>query len=162
MTFDPPHREDDSVEVLTTTRRNFLHTLVNTLSQRRLLVLTSAVTGVILVFLGLVISGTPTNSTAASTDESSISPTSQIPKPDKVSEPTEAAIDFVLGGQVPGLTIPGDLTRDSLSATVVSTSGEIVLVDVQAEQPEGLTTFATLLLQKSGATWRIREVFDPR
>jgi hypothetical protein len=49
-----------------------------------------------------------------------------------------------------------------LSALVVSSSGEIVLIDVQADLPEGLTTFATLLLQKSGTAWRIREVFDPR
>lgn len=80
----------------------------------------------------------------------------------QLSEPTEAAIEFVVSGQVPGLVVPEDATRDSLQATVVSTSGDIVLVDVQAQLNDGLTTFATLLLQKSGTAWRIREVFDPR
>ena len=75
---------------------------------------------------------------------------------------SEAAIDFVVSGKVSGVTLPAGVSAKDLSATVVSTSGEIVLVDVQADQPEGLTTFATLLLQKSGTAWRIREVFDPR
>jgi hypothetical protein len=78
------------------------------------------------------------------------------------SEPEQAAIDFVLTGQVEGVVIDADVSKDKITAHVVSRSGEIVLVEVQEENEGNLTTFATLLLQKSGATWRIRQVFDPR
>jgi len=77
-----------------------------------------------------------------------------------IQEPTQAAIDFVLGGSLTQLKIPNDVTAEELQATVVSQSGEVVLVEVSLLTNEDLTTFATLLLQKSGATWRIREVFD--
>jgi hypothetical protein len=78
------------------------------------------------------------------------------------SEPEQAAVDFVLSGQVEGVVIDADKSKTKLTAHVVSRSGEIVLVEVQEEKEGNLTTFATLLLQKSGATWRIRQVFDPR
>lgn len=87
-------------------------------------------------------------------------PSTQAPQ--SASEPEQAAIDFVFSGQVDGVVVGQDVTRENLSAHVVSRSGEIVLVEVQQEAEGNLTTFATLLLQKSGATWRIRQVFDPR
>lgn len=87
-------------------------------------------------------------------------PSAQAPQP--ASEPEQAAIDFVLSGQIEGVSVTLTTTRENLSAHVVSRSGEIVLVEVQEEAEGNLTTFATLLLQKSGATWRIRQVFDPR
>lgn len=95
---------------------------------------------------------------------SEVPPTSEQLKPSEVpaQDPTEAAIDFVVNGDVSGVKLPAGLSVRDLSATIVSQSGEIVLVDVQAESESGLTTFATLLLQKAGSTWRIREVFDPR
>jgi hypothetical protein len=65
-------------------------------------------------------------------------------------------------GDVPGIDAPEGLSEDSLSAVVVSRSGEIVLVDIHLMAEGGLTTFATLLLQKTGTTWRIREVYDPQ
>ena len=80
----------------------------------------------------------------------------------KPIDPASAAIDFVVNGQVTGVEVePGTRTSD-FTANVVSQSGEIVLVDVLRNEANGLTTFATLLLQKSGTAWRIREVFDPR
>lgn len=87
-------------------------------------------------------------------------PSEQAPQP--ASEPEQAAIDYVLSGQIEGVSVTSTTTRENLSAHVVSRSGEIVLVEVQEESGGNLTTFATLLLQKSGATWRIRQVFDPR
>lgn len=77
-------------------------------------------------------------------------------------EPEQAALDFVLAGQVEGISVGSGLTRSDLSAHIVSRSGDIVLVEVQQDMAGSLTTFATLLLQKSGATWRIRQVFDPK
>lgn len=82
--------------------------------------------------------------------------------PITVSEPEQAAIDFVLSGQVEGASINAEVSQATLTSHVVSRSGEIVLVEVQQEIEGNLTTFATLLLQKSGAAWRIRQVFDPR
>ena len=162
LSFDPPNNEDDLVEVAPTTPRA-LRSVTGMLSRRRVLVLSSAVSGVLLVFVGLGLTARPADSIAISPHNNGESiQASNQPIPGPADEPTEAALDFVVEGKVPGISVPEGLSRDSLSATVVSTSGEIVLVDVQADQPEGLTTFATLLLQKSGTAWRIREVFDPR
>lgn len=76
--------------------------------------------------------------------------------------PESAAIEFVMKTEISGVNVPRDVNADDLTATIVSQSGEIVLVDVQATTEEGLTTFATLLLQKAEFAWRIREVFEPR
>ena len=81
---------------------------------------------------------------------------------ENIQDPTQAALDFVRGGSLSQLTIPEGITSEDLHATVVSQSGEVVLVEVSLRTNEELTTFATLLLQKTGATWRIREVFDPQ
>jgi hypothetical protein len=161
-TFDPPRSELLEDEELPQLRRNSVQEIVRALSQRRVLVFASAVLGAVLVGVGLGLTSTPSNSTEAMSDTAPKAVFTQQPDPGNELEPTQAAIEFVLGGEVPGFTLPSGVSRDSLTATVVSTSGEIVLVDVQADQAEGLTTFATLLLQKSGTAWRIREVFDPR
>lgn len=163
ITFDPPEISIDPETEFPVGPERFLDSVSRHLSRRGLLVVGSALAGVLLVFVGLGITSNPMN--AQSTESVTAPLPTQSPQPSEsvlVMEPTEAAIGFVLGGQVSGLVIPDDVTHDSLSATVVSTSGEIVLVEVHAELPEGLTTFATLLLQKSGTAWRIREVFDPR
>lgn len=80
----------------------------------------------------------------------------------KPQDPASAAIDFVVNGEVDGVVIEPGTQASDFQANVVSQSGEIVLVDVLSNEASGLTTFATLLLQKSGTAWRIREVFDPR
>ncbi len=149
--------ENDLVE-----RRGLVLALRDRISQRKTLVIVAGFVGALLVFLGLSLTS-PTSMTGNSADQKVATDTSAIPvQVDQPTEPTEAAIDFVVSGQVPGLVIPEHASRDTLQASVVSTSGEIVLVDVQAQLNDGLTTFATLLLQKSGTAWRIREVFDPR
>ena len=136
--------------------------LKDRLSQRKTLVISAGFVSALLVFLGLSLTSAPHN-TANSTEKIITADKNSAPEETtQLSEPTDAAIEFVVSGQVPGLVVPEDATRDSLQATVVSTSGDIVLVDVQAQLSDGLTTFATLLLQKSGTAWRIREVFDPR
>ena len=162
MTFDPPRSQQIEDEELAEIPRNPVRVFVGALSRRRVLVIASAVSGVVLVVVGLGLTSTPTNSTEAMSDIAPTALSSQQPDPAHVMEPTQAAIEFVLAGQVPGFSLPSGVSRETLSATVVSTSGEIVLVDVHTDQAEGLTTFATLLLQKSGTAWRIREVFDPR
>lgn len=101
----------------------------------------------------------PANVSGGNTE---IATASQEAKIDTSQEPEIAAIDFVFAGEVEGITIENGLSRDELTAHIVSRSGEIVLVEVQRNQAGNLTTFATLLLQKSGATWRIRQVYDPR
>ena len=163
LSFDPPQSDYSQEDKLPSSQRKYLHNIVGSLSQRRVLIGASALAGVILVIVGLGITAPQPHSAAARQELQAETPdSSATADPDLNLEPTEAAINFVLAGKVPGIAIPDGITREALNATVVSTSGEIVLVDVQADQSEGLTTFATLLLQKSGTAWRIREVFDPR
>lgn len=103
-----------------------------------------------------------------------------VPRPDSTSEevtavphasstafhkpvdPAQAAIDFIVSGRVEGYVLPEDNSVQDLHAEVISTSGEVVLVEVTQTQEGQLTKFATLLLQKTGTTWRIREVYDPQ
>jgi hypothetical protein len=162
LSFEPPHNDDELLEVLHSESKMF-RSFGDIFTRRRVLVLSSAVSGVLLVLVGLGITARPADSIAVNPQKTLESiQVSKQPVPSPTQAPTEAAIDFVVEGKVPGFSVPDGLTRDSLSALVVSSSGEIVLIDVQADLSEGLTTFATLLLQKSGTAWRIREVFDPR
>ena len=119
---------------------------------------------VVIVAMGLLL---PTSSATSDTSASSASSMQETSVPLATENPTAqdpetAAIAFVLKGEVEGVTPDKDDQASDFQATVVSQSGEIVLVDVLRNEESGLTTFATLLLQKSGTTWRIREVFDPR
>lgn len=143
-------------------RRSLVLALTERISQRKRLVIVSGFVSALLVFLGLSLTSQPSKN-GGSLEQLATPGSSETPVlVDQPTKPTEAAIDFVVSGKVPGVVIPENASRDSLQATVVSTSGEIVLVDVQAQLNDGLTTFATLLLQKKGTAWRIREVFDPR
>jgi len=143
-------------------RRSLVLAFTDRFSQRKMILIVAGFVGALLVFLGLSLTS-PTPKIGNSADQKVAMDSSATPVVgDQSTEPTEAAIDFVVSGQVPGLVIPEHASRDALQASIVSTSGEIVLVDVQAQLNDGLTTFATLLLQKSGTAWRIREVFDPR
>lgn len=142
-------------------KRNLFSRYSPALSRRKSLVISSACAGVVFVIVGMWITSALPESTQTIAPQE-ISSTEFSSEQQQLVEPTDAAIEFVVTGQIPGLTIPEGTSRDSIQATVVSKSGEIVLVDVQARFEGGLTTFATLLLQKSGTAWRIREVFDPR
>lgn len=161
--FDPeitPTEIED--EYLPPTHRRRVLALTEKFSRRKILVISTGFVTAVLVFIGLNVTFPPLDTADAAqkiiTTEMPSTPTVE----NLISDPAEAAIDFVVSGEIPGITLPEEATRDSLQATVVSSSGEIVLVDVQVELNEGLTTFATLLLQKTGTAWRIREVFDPR
>lgn len=143
-------------------RRGLILAFTKRISQKKMILIASGFVGASLVILGLNLTSPPPKTGTSAEQNVAIDSSAGPVVGDQPTEPTEAAIDFVVSGQVPGLVIPEHASRDALQATVVSTSGEIVLVDVQAQLNEGLTTFATLLLQKSGTAWRIREVFDPR
>lgn len=112
----------------------------------------------LLIFAGLVFIPGNKHSTENIPSHPTNTPSADV----YIQEPTQAALDFVLGGSLSQLRIPDGVTSEDLEATVVSQSGEVVLVEVSLRTNEELTTFATLLLQKTGATWRIREVFDPQ
>lgn len=163
LSYDPEIRplELDSENELGE-RRSLVLALTDRISQRKMILIVSGFVSVLLVFLGLSLTSQQSKNGGSLEQLAAPGPSETPVLVDQPTKPTEAAIDFVVSGQVPGLVIPENASRDSLQATVVSTSGEIVLVDVQAQLNAGLTTFATLLLQKSGTTWRIREVFDPR
>ncbi|MEY2698191.1 MAG: hypothetical protein RL720_147 [Actinomycetota bacterium] len=118
--------------------------------------------GVVCVLVVVGVSIPAANNTTVSAVAPTAQPTSSPQEIREPHDPEGAAINFVLTGQVSGISVPAGVNPSDFSATVVSQSGEIVLVDVQLQTEAGLTTFATLLLQKSGTAWRIREVFDPR
>lgn len=79
-----------------------------------------------------------------------------------VSDPQSAAIDFAMAGQLPALGVVAGISREAYSSVVTSRSGDIVLLDVYVTKPSGQKTFATVLLQKAGTQWRMREVFEPK
>lgn len=163
LSFDPEVLPQElEIEHELGKRRSLVLALTDRISQRKMILIVAGVVGALLVFFGLSFTSQPSK-IDGSLEQLAAPGSSESPVlVDQLTAPTEAAIEFVVSGQVPGLVIPENASRDALQATVVSTSGEIVLVDVQAQQNDGLTTFATLLLQKSGTAWRIREVFDPR
>lgn len=138
--------------------RSKIHSLASVLAKPKPYVYISGLIGIALVFLGLSFTtGGPSSSTPVD-----VVANTEAEDPDVLLSPEEAALNFVTQGDVPGINAPEGLTEDALSAVVVSRSGEIVLVDIHLMAEGGLTTFATLLLQKAGTTWRIREVYDPR
>ncbi|MEY4102792.1 MAG: hypothetical protein RIR88_926 [Actinomycetota bacterium] len=79
-----------------------------------------------------------------------------------VSDPLKASIDFAIAGELPALGQVQGLPRNSFTATITNRSGDFVLIDVYVTKPSGEKTFATVLLQKTGTQWRMREVFDAR
>ena len=117
--------------------------------------------GAVVVVLGITLFLPRSQSTTQASELPRESTSTETAAPAEL-DPASAAISFVLKGELAGLSIPPDAQESDFSASVVSQSGEIVLVDVMHNDATGLTTFATLLLQKSGTAWRIREVFDPR
>ena len=78
------------------------------------------------------------------------------------SDPIAASITFAQAGELPGLGDVAGLPRSAFTAVITSRSGDIVLIDVYVNKPSGQKTFATVLLQKAGTQWRMREVFDAR
>jgi hypothetical protein len=117
--------------------------------------------GVVVVILGIILFLPHSQSTTQASELPRESTSTETAKSENF-DPATAAISFVLNGEIEGVSVPPGLDASDFTATVVSQSGEIVLVDVMRNEATGLTTFATLLLQKSGTAWRIREVFDPR
>lgn len=135
------------------------HSVWELLRQTPRKILFAAGVVVVATVVGVTMVGTPQAKTE------SVSQAVELPTNSSTvatGEPEQAALDFVLSGQVEGVTVSDEISSQQLSAHVVSRSGEIVLVEVQLDAAGSLTTFATLLLQKTGATWRIRQVFDPR
>ena len=135
------------------------HKLFPVVAQHRKPVLFAA--GVVVVILGIILFLPHSQSTTQASELPRESTSTETAKSENI-DPATAAISFVLNGEVEGVSVPPGLDASDFTATVVSQSGEIVLVDVMRNEATGLTTFATLLLQKSGTAWRIREVFDPR
>lgn len=138
--------------------RSKIPSLVSVLAKPKPYIYISGLIGIALIFLGLSF----TAEGPGSSKPADVVANAQAEDPAVLLSPEEAALNFVTQGDVPGINAPEGLTEDALSAVVVSRSGEIVLVDIHLMAEGGLTTFATLLLQKTGTTWRIREVYDSR
>jgi hypothetical protein len=125
----------------------------------RRIVIVSIIVGVIIVGVTSLLSRTSgEHPQAAATSLPSLS---ALPET-AMSDPVGASIAFAAAGELPALGDISGLPRSAFTAVVTSRSGDIVLVDVYASKPSGQKTFATVLLQKSGTQWRMREVFDAR
>jgi hypothetical protein len=116
---------------------------------------------VIAIVTAVVVSPRGTGSTPVTSPLASAVP-SVSPETVGVADPTQASIDFALAGQLPALGPVQGLVRTAFTAVITNRSGDFVLVDVYATKPSGEKTFATVLLQKAGTQWRMREVFDAR
>ncbi|MDH6533048.1 hypothetical protein M2119_001285 [Aurantimicrobium minutum] len=160
--FDPPQEHVPRVSELHETvvsKQDGAHSVWELLRRIPRKILFAAGVGVIATVVGMTLISSP------HPDQESVPVAIDPPRTEvtiPADEPEQAAIDFVLSGQVEGVGLGEGVAKDQLSAHVVSRSGEIVLVEVQRDAAGNLTTFATLLLQKSGAAWRIRQVFDPK
>lgn len=79
-----------------------------------------------------------------------------------LSDPQNASIDMALTGAIAGLGNMEGVTRSAVHASVASRAGDIVLIDLSVTKANGLTAFATVLLQKVGSQWRMRQIVDER
>lgn len=153
--------------------RNLLRQLRSRLSRRQLLVGGVVSVVLIVVLLSSLIPpekrpnqasselNTPSTQSmsAASVPTSMTEQTSTEVNP---SDPVAASIDLALAGAISSLGAMHGVPRSAVSATVSSRAGDIVLIDVKVTKSSGLTAFATVLLQKVGSQWRMRQVVDER
>lgn len=117
--------------------------------------------GAFIVFLVVVFTLPPAN--GAKTALAPVAVAEPQPSIDPaINDPQSASIDFAMAGQLPALGIVSGLPRSAFTSVVTSRAGDIVLLDVYVTKASGHKTFATVLLQKSGTQWRMREVFEPK
>lgn len=118
---------------------------------------------VVVIALGINPSGGAPKQPAVNdvtTDTGGGGPTSAA-QPD-FTDPQTASIEFALTGAIPGLGNMQSVPRSAVHASVASRAGDIVLIDLTVTKPSGLTAFATVLLQKAGSQWRMRQIVDER
>jgi len=127
---------------------------------RRHLIL-GAVVIVILIALVFIVSSGASKSTPTTTPVATAS-SSATAEPVGVTDPSKASIDFAMAGELPALGPIQGLPRSAFVAVITNRSGDFVLIDVYVTKAAGEKTFATVLLQKAGTQWRMREVFDAR
>jgi hypothetical protein len=130
------------------------------LTRRRIILITV----VLCVGLGAALfMPTASNSVMPDHTSSPSSTSGTIPQEGNVgADPIQSSIDFAMAGDLPALGSLTGLTRNSFTAVITNRSGDFVLIDVYVTKPAGEKTFATVLLQKAGTQWRMREVFDAR
>jgi hypothetical protein len=133
--------------------------LASSFSRRRIAV--GALVALVAVITVVVVSPRGAGNAPTASQLASAVP-STTPEPVGVADPTQASIDFALAAQLPALGPVQGLARSAFTAVITNRSGDFVLVDVYVTKPSGEKTFATVLLQKAGTQWRMREVFDAR
>lgn len=87
---------------------------------------------------------------------------SGVPTHIDMSDPVNSSVELALSGAIAGLGNMQGVARASVQASIASRAGDIVLIDLAVTKPTGLTTFATVLLQKVGSQWRMRQIVDER
>lgn len=117
----------------------------------------------VMVALALI----PPAGSAKSTAVSEITSTAAVggshdPAQPDLSDPQNASIEMALTGAIAGLGNMQGVARSAVKASIASRAGDIVLIDLAVTKPTGLTAFATVLLQKVGSQWRMRQIVDER
>lgn len=102
----------------------------------------------------------PSSEITAAPAPASTAPQAEQPVNVDTSDPEAFAKQVVLSGKVDGLEDLGDIPPSQITAHVLSRNGSFVLLELTVVVKEGLTKFATVLLQEAESGWRIRQVFD--
>lgn len=133
--------------------------------RRRKRVMMAAGVGMAVVVLALALipprdSAKPSAVPGVTTTAPNVGSTTHV-QPD-VADPQSASIELALTGAIAGLGNMQGVSRSAIKATVTSRAGDIVLMEISVTKPSGLTAFATVLLQKVGSQWRMRQIVDER
>ena len=158
-----PIPSNDSFMTIVQQGRELAHRLVMT-SPRRKMMFAAGVGFVVVVTVVALISpaGLPKSNGAPDTTMSHSAGNSANQVQPELSDPQNASIEMALTGAIAGLGNMEGVSRSAVHASIASRAGDIVLIDLSVTKANGLTAFATVLLQKVGSQWRMRQIVDER
>lgn len=143
--------------------RHLAHQIAS--GRRRKTVMMAVGGGLAIVVLVLVLippAGSPKSSAVPDVTTTSMAGGPAASAQPDLTDPLNASMEMALSGAIAGLGNMQGVARSALRASIVSRAGDIVLIDLAVTKPNGLTAFATVLLQKVGSQWRMRQIVDER
>ena len=117
---------------------------------------------VVLVLVLIPPAGSPKSSAVPDVTTTSMAGGPAASAQPDLTDPLNASMEMALSGAIAGLGNMQGVARSALRASIASRAGDIVLIDLAVTKPTGLTAFATVLLQKVGSQWRMRQIVDER
>lgn len=133
--------------------------------RRRKTVVMAASGGLAMVVIVLALippAGSPKSSAVPDVTTTSMAGGPMASAQPDLTDPLNASMELALSGAIAGLGNMQGVARSALRASIASRAGDIVLIDLAVTKPTGLTAFATVLLQKVGSQWRMRQIVDER